>query len=106
VAVCNGQYFGGVMRVSPNSDIYDGQMDVVIIHMIKRSRIPAILPKFLKGKHINLDFVESHKTDYVEIDCETSKTVNIDGELLNLPFKVRLVKGGLKMYAPSSKAYL
>ncbi|MDR1093019.1 MAG: diacylglycerol kinase family lipid kinase [Clostridiales bacterium] len=106
VAVCNGQYFGGGMRVSPNSDIYDGQMDVVIIHMIKRSRIPGVLLKFFKGRHIGLDFVEVHKTDYVELECETSKIVNIDGELLNLPFKARLVKGGLKMYAPSSKAYL
>lgn len=106
VAVCNGQYYGGGMRVSPHSDIYDGKLDVVIVHTVKRSRIPGLVPKFLKGKHIDMDFTETHKADAVEIECETSKLVNIDGELIALPFKARLVKGGLKMYAPGSKAYL
>ena len=105
-AVCNGQYFGGGMRMSPNSDIYDGCADIIIIHTIKRRKIPGVLFKFFKGRHINLDFVEVHKTDYAELECETSKKVDIDGELLTVPFTVRVVKGGLKMYAPGSKAYL
>ena len=75
--------------------------------MVKRSRIPGVLLKFLKGRHIDMDFVEVFKADKAEIVCESNSIVNIDGELLDgLPFNARVVKGGLKVYAPRSKAYL
>lgn len=107
VAVGNGQYIGGGMRVSPNSDIYDGKLDVVIINNVPKRRIPGVLLKFLKGKHIELDFTEVYKVEEVSLVNNTNKYINVDGEIMStLPFNVKVIPKGLRMYAPSSKMAL
>lgn len=103
----NGQYFGGGMKVSPDSDIYDGKLDVVLIHMTKRRKIPGMLIKFLQGKHLGLAVTKAYKADSVRIKCLQNDFVDIDGELLRgLDFTASVVPGGLKMFAPSSKEVL
>lgn len=103
----NGQYFGGGMKVSPYSDIYDGKLDVILIHMTKRSKIPGMLLKFLKGKHLGLAVTKTYKADSVKIKCLQNDFVDIDGELLSgLDFTAKVIPGGLKMFAPSSKEVL
>ena len=106
-AVANGQYFGGGMKISPNSDIYDGKLDIVLIHMAKRRKIPGMLLKFLRGKHLDLAATKTFKADCVSIKCLQNDFVNIDGELLRgLEFTAKVVPGGLKMFAPSSREVL
>ena len=106
-AAANGQYFGGGMKISPDSDIYDGKLDVILIHMTKRRKIPGMLLKFLKGRHLELPVTNTYKADSVKIKCLQNNFVNIDGELLgNLEFNAQVVQGGLKMFAPSSREVL
>lgn len=53
VIVANGKYFGGGMKVSPNSILDDGLLDIVII---KRMIKPILFKSFFaiySGKHIN-----------------------------------------------------
>jgi len=104
-AVGNGQYFGGGMKVSPQSDIYDGQMDVVIVHMVKKSRIPKLLFKFMRGKHIGMDFCETHKCEKVSFVIDKPESlVNVDGELIEgLSFDAKIIAGGLTVFAPRGK---
>lgn len=106
-AVANGQYFGGGMKVSPESDIYDGKLDIVVIHMTKRSKIPGMLLKFLKGRHLELEATKTYRAESVRIKCAKNNLVDIDGELIGgLDFCAEIVPGGLKMFAPSSKESL
>ncbi len=106
-AVANGRYVGGGMQISPESDIYDGKLDVVIIHMSKRRKIPGMLIKFLRGKHLTLAATKTFRADAVSISCAQNDLVNIDGELIGgLAFDVKIVPGGLRIFAPSSKEAL
>jgi len=107
VAAANGKYFGGGMKISPDSDIYDGLLDVVVINMDKRRKIPGMLFKFLKGRHTELAVTKTYKTERVTVRCLNNNIVNTDGELIDgLRFIAEIVPGGLKMFAPSSKEAL
>ena len=98
-AVANGRYFGGGMKISPESDIYDGKLDIIILQMTKRRKIPGMLLKFLKGKHLGLPITKTYKADSVAIKCLRNNFANIDGELLDgLEFKAEIVPNGFKMY--------
>jgi YegS/Rv2252/BmrU family lipid kinase len=102
--VCNGRYFGGGMKLSPYSEIDDGKLDLIIIHMVERSRIFPLLLKFLRGKHMTLPIVESYKLDEVRIECADNDLINVDGELIaGLDFNVKVIPKGLKIYVPPKR---
>ena len=53
VAVANGQYFGGGMRVAPNAVPDDGEFDVVIMGASTKVRSLAELNQIYTGAHLN-----------------------------------------------------
>lgn len=98
IAACNGQYFGGGMRVSPNSCPHDGRLNMVAIHDMSRSKILFRLLKFLSGKHINKPYTIEHLTKAVQLNDSAPTTVDYDGELVyNEPFDLQIVVGGLNI---------
>ncbi len=98
VGVCNGAYFGGGMKLSPFSDISDGKLNLVVIKMVKRSKIKFILPKFLRGGHIDMYFTEHYLVDKVKISYDESYKVELDGEIYSgLDFNCHVVQGGINM---------
>ncbi len=52
VAIANGQYFGGGMRVAPDAVPDDGSFDVVIIAPSKMSRALADMKQIYSGDHV------------------------------------------------------
>src|SRR5262249_42013510 len=52
VAVANGQYFGGGMRVAPGARPDDGMFDVVIMGAPSRGRSLAGLSQIYSGEHL------------------------------------------------------
>ncbi len=95
--VCNGKAFGGNIPLSPQSKIDDGKMDVVIITMPEDGKIMPVVPKFLKGNHLNLPITHSFKCDEVLITSE--KPVQLDGEIYrNLSLDCKVVKNGLRTF--------
>lgn len=54
VAVANGRYFGGGMKVAPDALPHDGIFDVVIMAGGARSRALAEMKLLYTGQHINL----------------------------------------------------
>jgi len=57
VAVANGQYFGGGMRVAPGAVADDGVFDVVIMGGAPRSRMMADMKLIYTGEHIEMPHV-------------------------------------------------
>ncbi len=53
VAVCNGQYFGSGMHISPNSQINDGWFDVIVIPGITTLELLMNVSKVYSGTHLN-----------------------------------------------------
>jgi YegS/Rv2252/BmrU family lipid kinase len=53
VAVANGQYFGGGMRVAPNARPDDGLFDVIIMGGTPKHRAMADMRQIYTGEHLN-----------------------------------------------------
>ncbi|MHB1314945.1 MAG: diacylglycerol/lipid kinase family protein [Christensenellales bacterium] len=81
VAIGNGRFFGGGMLVCPKADPSDGLADVCIIRKIPRLKILFVLPKFLKGTHVSLPFVEYFQCKEFTLSSKIAKNFNMDGEL-------------------------
>ena len=95
--VCNGIAIGGNIRLSPLSLIDDGKLDVIVMTMPENGRIMSVLPKFVKGKHMDLPITHHFVTD--EVHIESDRPVQLDGEIYrNLSLDCKIVKGGLKTY--------
>ena len=96
---CNGQYFGGGIRICPVSKLDDGLMDLVVIDFPKRSKIVFYLMKLKMGKVLKLKIANHVRCTRAEIYPEGAERVQFDGELVSLPaLKLRVVQGGIKLY--------
>lgn len=89
-AVCNGKTYGGGYMASPEADVSDGKLEVVLVKKISRLRIAGVLKIYKEGRHIqNGEVIESLR-DVMIYRCARSVRIrpsdggsviaNIDGE--------------------------
>lgn len=103
VAVANNSYYGGGMKVAPDADLSDGQLDVVVITEISKLKFLANLPKVFKGTHVNEEEVETWKTSSVEVKASRPFTIYADGDpLTELPARIRVLPSALEMIVPGN----
>lgn len=81
IGIANGKYIGGGIPISPNSDVADGKLNVVIINELKRSRVLPALMKFMKGKHIGQPYTEEYLCDSAKLEMLDDCKVQTDGEI-------------------------
>jgi YegS/Rv2252/BmrU family lipid kinase len=85
VAVANGQFFGGGMKVAPNAKPDDGYFDVVIMGGVARHRAPADMKLIYTGEHLSnpaVRVVRGQKVVAVPVAETRGKPVliEVDGE--------------------------
>ncbi|MGC9052785.1 MAG: YegS/Rv2252/BmrU family lipid kinase [Candidatus Hydrogenedens sp.] len=84
VAVCNGKYFGSGMQVSPNSEINDGWLDVIVIPSISAFELLMNVNKVYKGTHLTHPKIKVFKAQkVVATPAYTAGEVllDVDGEV-------------------------
>ncbi len=97
--VANVKNFGGGMKISPDSEITDGEVEVFILHEVSRPRLLRIFPTVYEGKHVVFDEVEIFKAKSVSIDND-GFPMTCDGELIGpAPFSVQVHPQGLQVFA-------
>ncbi|MGI6174295.1 MAG: diacylglycerol/lipid kinase family protein [Christensenellales bacterium] len=100
VAVANGQYFGGGMRISPNADVRDGLFDVTYIDDMPKPKMCALLPTVIPGKFLRFACTHVERAKEVLLEC-AHMTVNVDGELIDTDRAlIRVLSGALNMRLP------
>jgi diacylglycerol kinase (ATP) len=82
VAVANGNYMGGGMRIAPEAELDDRLLDVVVIGDFGKLEILKEFPKVYKGTHVNLPKVSVKKASKVTIDSTEPMLLYADGEVL------------------------
>ena len=100
-AVCNGNQFGGGIRICPVADPADGKMNTVIVDCIggKLQIIKAFM-QLMKGKILSYPAASHFTCDRVRFTPASPCTVQLDGELYkDLPFDA-CIRSGLKVYRP------
>lgn len=81
VAMSNGKYFGGGMRVAPNATVNDGLLDVIVVHTISKILILPIFLTIYFGKHIKFKkYVFYKRGKEVTATFTTPQIAQTDGE--------------------------
>lgn len=102
-AVSNGPSYGGGMLVAPNASVFDGQLDLFIVHKISKPELIKVFPKVFTGTHVSHPAVEIIRATDVTLISE-GVPVYADGEPAGmLPMTVSIAPKSLRVLAkPSS----
>lgn len=98
-AVCNGQQFGGGMRICPTADIADGKLEVVTVEKMSLLQLIPAFIKLMKGEILSHPKAEHFYCTKAELTPIEPSSAQLDGEIYYgyENFGVE-IKQGLKIY--------
>lgn len=103
VAVANGRYFGGGMKIAPEADVADGRFDVVAIGDLTRVQTLGLTSHIYQGTHIGRPNISHTRGSIVEAEPLSPNgevLVDMDGETPGrLPLRARLAAGAIELRA-------
>ncbi|WZZ56098.1 hypothetical protein YC2023_056205 [Brassica napus] len=102
LCVGNAKYFGGGVKITPNADPGNGNLEVVVLQDFKWYDFILKLHKLYNGTHLSVNNVSSRSVQSIEVE-EISESGSIyvqsDGEHLGfLPRKFQVLPGNLFRY--------
>ncbi len=98
VTVGNGKYIGGGMNAHPKADATDGLLEVCVIKNVRKIKVPPLLLKFMKGRHLDLPDTIYFRTDEITVECEEESVVQLDGELIGkTPASFKIIPGAIRL---------
>lgn len=101
-ACTNGKYYGGGFIPVPTTKYDDGVLDVCFVEAKSLPRILYLIPKYMKGTHINMKGVNFRKVEKMKIESEEELKINIEGELIHAKtVDINIKKGFIKFIIPS-----
>lgn len=97
LAVSNGQYLGGGMRLAPHASIRDGLFDVVTISQIPRFLLLFLLPFVIAGHGDRLKPITTCRCQSITLR-QKGLVMEADGEFFpGDELTLQVVPGGIKM---------
>ena len=99
----NGQYSGGIFRLTPEASIEDGWLDVGVIEHMSVRDILRHVPKVLSGRHTRLTEFHSTRVVRATVDVDPGVPLHADGEMVATHARrldVQLIKSGLSIIVP------
>lgn len=101
VAIANGEYYGGGMRIAPGAAVDDGMFDLCVVGDVSRLTALRQLANLYRGTHVNHRQVDMHRGSSVDIEGNAATLVHLDGEPFGgLPLRVELHPGRITVAAP------
>jgi len=80
-AITNGRCFGSSFWVCPEAQVDDGLLDVMVTQSVGRLKIMRLIPKIMKGTHVNEPILRNYRARRVVIKSQHSLVVEADGEI-------------------------
>ncbi|MEA1959542.1 MAG: diacylglycerol kinase family protein [Chloroflexota bacterium] len=80
IAVNNGCYFGGGMKIAPDADPCDGELDVITVRDTNKLQLLFNFHRLYKGTHTTHPKVSTYKAKYVGIETPYRLPLQLDGE--------------------------
>jgi YegS/Rv2252/BmrU family lipid kinase len=100
IAIANGEYYGGGMRIAPGAVTDDGLLDICIVGDISRLTALRQLPNLYRGTHVAHAQVELVQARSLSIGGDARTLVHLDGEPFGtLPLTVELHRSRLLVAA-------
>ena len=102
MTVCNGESAGGFRKLSPNSMMNDGLMDVVAFRKMPILEFSPLLFEVLNGRHPENKNVLYFQTDSLLIEADEDMPTDVDGECgVKLPLEFSMLKQRLDIFVDS-----
>lgn len=102
MAVANGKYYGGGMKIAPRADIYSKEFEIYHIDDAKPLRILNLFPTLIRGAHDTLREVQSYQSNKISLYSKEGFMLNVDGEIERVERATfSLVEEGVNIIAPS-----
>ncbi|HEY4244617.1 MAG TPA: diacylglycerol kinase family protein [Kofleriaceae bacterium] len=106
VAVANGRFFGGAMKVAPDAELDDGAFDVVALGDFTFGDLLTSGRRIYKGTHVSMEKVTTRRARIVEaepIEPGAVVELDVDGECPGrLPARFEIRPGALAMVLPKT----
>ena len=98
LAVCNGAYYGGHMRIAPPASVNDGFITLCKVRKMPRLKLMTMFPRVRSGGHASLEEVSFVNCKSVKLEFEGRKTINLDGNLVECesPLSFEIVKDAVR----------
>ncbi len=81
VAVANGMYYGGGMKIAPGAVLDDGLFDVCLVEDMSKLKIMRLFPLIYSGRHLMRPETEYFRAREVRIKCQNGH-INTDGGII------------------------
>jgi len=97
VAVANGPTYGGGMKVLPEADRHDGELDVMILKPVGKIELLKVFPRVFKGTHVSHPAVRILSGK--RISLKAPALAYADGEFISeLPIDIEVVPNALQTW--------
>lgn len=96
--IANGRYFGGGMKIVPDADPADGQLDVLLMGDLSRVELFANIARVYRGTHVGHPKVERFSARTVRITSPIPLPLDLDGEAAGTtPAEFEMVPGAISL---------
>jgi YegS/Rv2252/BmrU family lipid kinase len=97
--IANGAWVGGMFHIAPMARNDDGELDLVFAAPVSRRRILALLPKLLKGVHIDEPEITHSRLTRCQVTSAAPVPSHLDGEVqpLQTEFEIEILQGALRL---------
>jgi len=97
--VANGPWIGGMFHIAPMADNGDARFELLIAHPVTRRRLLALLPKLIRGRHVEELEITHAMVTRVVIEADTPLPAHVDGEVIEPArrFEIELLPGVLEI---------
>lgn len=83
IAVANGKYYGGGMKIAPNADPTHPEFNLVAVKGLRPLKLLSLLYLVYSGRHVKTPYVEEYYGMQIEIRSKGKvMAINYDGELM------------------------
>jgi diacylglycerol kinase (ATP) len=101
-AFANTPFYGGGMRIAPEADFADGQLDICRIGKLSPLRLLSMFPTVYSGRHLRLPEVEYSRADRVAVHTDTPIDIYADGEFVcQTPAEISVAARALQVIMPA-----
>lgn len=80
-AFCNGPRVGGMFHIAPDAQNNDGVLDLVYAAAVSRPRVLWLLPKLMRGRHLDEPEVNRYALRSCTVVADTPLVAHLDGEI-------------------------
>lgn len=98
LSVANGRYIGGGIPICPKADPADGMLDLTVVELLPRWKIPFYLPGLMLGRIQHFQVSHHVRCRAVQVVCPMMR-MQIDGEIYSMnEVHFAIEPGGLLLY--------